>query len=91
MASAGRLFRSINLLIVLPILYLQSNLFASSMTTSTPYPDANARPTITTKLENLSGIFKLSSVNITGTTEGYPKLFSDDDNHGNTFRNIPSL
>lgn len=80
--------RSINLLMALPILsiYLQllgGQLFASSTTTSTPYPDANARPTITTKLENLSGIFKLSSVNVTTTTEGYPKLFSDDDNHGN--------
>lgn len=83
-----RLYLSINLLVALPIIsiYLQAlggQLFASSTTTSTPYPDANARPTITTKLENLSGIFKLSSMNITTTTEGYPNLFSDNDTRGN--------
>lgn len=92
-------FRTVNLLIALPILsifvqWLGGQLLASSAATSTPYPDANARPTITTKLENLSGIYKLASgmnatmaTTTTSTTESYPKLFSDDDNHGNKTNN----
>lgn len=53
-----------------------------SLAASTPYPDANAKPTITTKLENLSDLHKSPSSTTTTTTEGYPKLYDEDDKYG---------
>lgn len=50
--------------------------FVSSSTT-TPYPDANARPTITSKLENY-----LTPSNITTTTTGYLNVYNGNDSYG---------
>lgn len=62
---------------------MQFNKFVIGMSASTPYPDANARPTITTKLENLSDLHKSSSSSTTTSTEGYPNLFNENDKYGN--------
>lgn len=56
---------------------------ASGADVSTPYPDANAKPTITTKLENLSEFHKSTASSTTTSTEGYPSLFGQDDSYGN--------
>lgn len=46
--------------------------------TVTPYPDANARPTIASKLENY-----LTPSNITTTTTGYLNVYNGNDSYGN--------
>lgn len=48
-----------------------------SGSTTTPYPDANARPTIASKLENY-----LSPSNITTTTTGYLNVYNGNDSYG---------
>lgn len=45
--------------------------------TVTPYPDANARPTIASKLENY-----LTPSNITTTTTGYLNVYNANDSYG---------
>lgn len=54
--------------------------FVSSNTLPTPYPDPNARPTITSKLENLSESHRTTApLNITTTTtEGYLNVNAND-------------
>lgn len=71
--------------LVLNLLQLQckQNLYVSGSITSTPYPDANAKPTITTKLENLSDLHRSSISSTTTSTEGYLNTFNDDDKYGN--------
>lgn len=55
--------------------------FVSSNTVPTPYPDANARPTITSKLENFSESHRTtapSNSNTSATTEGYLNINGND-------------
>lgn len=70
--------------LILNLLQLQcnQNLYVSGSITSTPYPDANAKPTITTKLENLSDLHRSSISSTTTSTEGYLNTFNDDDKYG---------
>lgn len=70
--------------LVLNLLQLRcnENLYVSGSITSTPYPDANAKPTITTKLENLSDLHRSSISSTTTSTEGYLNTFNDDDKYG---------
>lgn len=83
----------LNKFVLLAIILLQvnRNSFANGLTASTPYPDANAKPTITTKLENLSDLHKSSISTTTTSTEGYPNIFNENDKYGkilNTFDKI---
>lgn len=57
------------------------NRFVSGNTIPTPYPDANARATITSKLENLSELHRTTttpSSNSSTTTEGYLNINAND-------------
>lgn len=55
----------------------------NSSTLPTPYPDANARPTITSKLEIYKNdLHKTTVPNVTATTEGYLPIFSGNDSYG---------
>lgn len=55
----------------------------NSSTLPTPYPDANARPTITSKLEIYKNdLHKITVPNVTATTEGYLPIFSGNDSYG---------
>lgn len=57
--------------------------FVNSSTIPTPYPDVNARPTITSKLENFkSDLHRSTTPNITSSTESYINIFNGNDTYG---------
>lgn len=82
-------FKSIVLIVAIIQLSIHSPftghfMFVSGSTISSPYPDANARPTITTKLENLSELHRsIANTTTTTSTEGYPSPLNGDENYGN--------
>lgn len=80
-ASMTNLLKSdfiLNTFVTLLILQIGTNSiqFVSSSTT-TEFPDVNARPTITSKLENY-----LTPSNITTTTTGYLNVYNVNDSYG---------
>lgn len=81
--TLNRLLNSNVILTVISILlFLELNRnsiqFVCCSALSTPYPDANARPTITSKLENLSDLHRTTPSNSSTPTEGYLNINAND-------------